>query len=33
MNDRTWARVKKYTELQGTSGQEHAIRQSFLSDL
>ncbi len=33
MNDRTWARVKKYTELQGTSGQEHAIRQSFRSDL
>ncbi|GMA70304.1 glutamyl aminopeptidase [Leuconostoc litchii] len=33
MNDKTWARIKKYTELQGTSGQEHNVRQSFRSDL
>lgn len=33
METNTWTRIKKYTELQGTSGQEHRIRQAFRSDL
>ena len=33
MNDKTWARIKKYTELQGTSGQEHIVRQQFRDEL
>jgi glutamyl aminopeptidase len=33
MNDKTWQRIQTYTELQGTSGQEHAIRAQFKQDL
>ncbi|MEX0380355.1 glutamyl aminopeptidase [Leuconostoc sp. MS02] len=33
MNAKTWARVKKYTELQGTSGQEQIIRKAFRDEL
>lgn len=33
MNDKTWSRIKKYTELQGTSGQEHMLRQAFRAEL
>lgn len=33
MNDKTWARIKKYTEHQGTSGQEHLVRQALRQDM
>ncbi len=33
METTTWTRIKKYTELQGTSGQEHRVRQAFRADL
>ena len=33
MEERIWNRIVKYTELQGTSGQEHAIRKAFRDDL
>ncbi|WP_294975384.1 glutamyl aminopeptidase [uncultured Leuconostoc sp.] len=33
MNAKTWARVQKYTELQGTSGQEQIIRKAFRDEL
>ncbi|MDV8951769.1 glutamyl aminopeptidase [Leuconostoc falkenbergense] len=33
MKTATWERIKKYTELQGTSGQEHAIRKAFRAEL
>lgn len=33
MNDRTWQKIKKYTEIQGTSGQEHQIRKLFREDI
>lgn len=33
MNNKTWQRIKKYTELQGTSGQEFMVRQQFKQDL
>ncbi|CAM3184750.1 glutamyl aminopeptidase [Leuconostoc rapi] len=33
MNDQTWSRIKKYTELQGTSGQEQLLRKSFRAEL
>lgn len=33
MNDKTWQRIQTYTELQGTSGQEHAVRAQFKKDL
>jgi glutamyl aminopeptidase len=33
MNEKTWHRIVKYTELQGTSGQEHSVRRAFREDL
>mgnify|MGYP003365106897 CR=1 FL=1 len=33
MDNKTWERIKKYTELQGTSGQEVNIRQAFRQEL
>ncbi|CAH1850501.1 glutamyl aminopeptidase [Convivina praedatoris] len=33
MEDRTWQRIQKYTQLQGTSGQEANIAQAFRADL
>jgi glutamyl aminopeptidase len=33
MEERIWQRVVKYTELQGTSGQEHMVRRAFREDL
>ena len=33
MEERIWNRIVKYTELQGTSGQEHAVRKAFREDL
>lgn len=33
MKTTTWERIKKYTELQGTSGQEHEIRKAFRAEL
>ncbi|WEV54915.1 glutamyl aminopeptidase [Leuconostocaceae bacterium ESL0723] len=33
MDSQTWARIKKYTELQGTSGQEDRVRAAFKADL
>ncbi|HEY4399950.1 MAG TPA: glutamyl aminopeptidase [Lactobacillaceae bacterium] len=33
MNDKTWQRIQTYTQLQGTSGQEHAVRAQFKQDL
>lgn len=33
LNAKTWARVQKYTELQGTSGQEQTIRKAFREEL
>lgn len=33
MNQETWQRIVKYTELQGTSGQEEAVRRAFRDDL
>lgn len=33
MKTKTWERIKKYTELQGTSGQEHEIRKAFRAEL
>lgn len=33
MDTSTWERIVKYTELQGTSGQEFMVRQAFREDL
>ena len=33
MEERIWNRIVKYTELQGTSGQEHTVRKAFREDL
>ncbi|MCM0582210.1 glutamyl aminopeptidase [Weissella diestrammenae] len=33
MDDKTWDRIVKYTELQGTSGQEFMVRKAFREDL
>ncbi|MBS9334923.1 glutamyl aminopeptidase [Fructobacillus sp. M1-13] len=33
MDQTTWERIVKYTELQGTSGQEDAVRSAFEKDL
>jgi len=33
LEERIWNRIVKYTELQGTSGQEHFVRQAFRKDL
>ncbi|MDR3190742.1 MAG: glutamyl aminopeptidase [Lactobacillaceae bacterium] len=33
MEDRIWKRIVKYTELQGTSGQEFMVRKAFREDL
>lgn len=33
MEDRIWERIVKYTELQGTSGQEQLVRRAFREDL
>ncbi|QIL50779.1 glutamyl aminopeptidase [Weissella coleopterorum] len=33
MDTHTWERIVKYTELQGTSGQEFMVRQAFRQDL
>ncbi|MDF7637004.1 M20/M25/M40 family metallo-hydrolase [Leuconostocaceae bacterium ESL0958] len=33
MEEKCWQRIVKYTELQGTSGQEEAVAQAFQSDL
>lgn len=33
MDERIWQRIVKYTEMQGTSGQEHNVRREFRADL
>lgn len=33
MEERIWQRIVKYTELQGTSGQEQLVRKAFRADL